>query len=267
MAVFRHGKRTAMSDLDSHVKDYLGLRRTLGYKLERHGAQLPQFIAYLDAAGAVTVTSDLAIAWARSPEHARPIYWAQRLAIVRGFAAYLQTIEPDTEIPPPGVFPTRRHRATPYLWSTTEIVALLESARALRPELKAATMEALYGLLAVSGMRIGEAIGLERDDINLGTGIITIRHAKFDRPRLVPLHPTTVEALARYAATRDRLCPTPRSKAFFVSTTGAPSNRTTVDKTLRMITTTMGIRTAVVRPRAHDLRHAFAVATLRSPSP
>ena len=141
-----------------------------------------------------------------------------------GSPRYLQTIDPATEVPPAGVFPTRRHRPTPYLWSPADIARLLEAAGALRPPLRAATHETLFGLLAVSGMRLGEAIGLDRDDVDLDAGVITIRQAKFDRSRLVPLHPTTTDALGRYAAERDRLCPRPRSSAFFLSSVG-----TTVD--------------------------------------
>jgi integrase len=251
-----------MTTLAAHVVDYLRLRRALGYKLERHGLLLPQFVAYLEAAGATTVTSELAIAWARLPQRARPNHWAARLAIARGFARYLQTIDPGTEVPPSGVFPARRHRPTPYLWSPEEICDLLEGARALRSPLRAATHEALFGLLATTGMRLGEAVGLERDDVDLGAGIITIRAAKFDRSRLVPLHPSTTEALSGYAARRDRLCPRPRTTAFFLSGAGTRLNRSGVDQTLREITTAMGIRTATVRPRAHDLRHSLAVTTL-----
>ena len=251
-----------MSALDAHVEDYLRLRRALGFKLERHGLVLPQLVAYLEAAGAATVTSELAIAWAGLPKGARPNHWAARLAVARGFARYLQTIDPATEVPPPGVFPARRHRPTPYLWSQEEIRRLLEGARALRSPLRAATHEALFGLLATTGMRLGEAIGLGRDDVDLVAGVITIREAKFDRSRLVPLHPTTAEALSRYVARRDRLCLRPRSTAFFLSSAGTALQRSAVDKTLRKITTSLGIRTATVRPRAHDLRHSFAVATL-----
>lgn len=251
-----------MSVLEAHVEDYLRLRRALGYKLERHGMLLPQLVAYLEAAGATTVTSELAIAWARLPERARPNHWAARLAVARGFARYLQTIDPATEVPPPGVFPARRHRPTPYLWSQKEICGLLEGARVLASPLRAATHEALFGLLATTGMRVGEAIGLERDDVDLGAGVITIREAKFDRSRLVPLHPSVTEALSRYAASRDRLCPRPASTAFFLSGTGTRLQGSGVDKVLRKITTSMGIRTATLRPRAHDLRHSFAVATL-----
>jgi integrase len=168
-----------MSELSGHVQDYLRLRRALGFKLERAGRLLPQLVAYLEAAGAATVTSDLAIAWARLPGHAHPNHWAQRLAIARGS-------------PPP---------------------------------LRAATYEALFGLLATCGMRVGEAVGLDRDDVDLQAGVITIRHAKFDRPRLVSLHPTVTEVLSRYAAERDRLCPRPRARAFFISSAGKRLDR------------------------------------------
>lgn len=251
-----------MSALDAHAEEYLRLRRALGFKLERHGLLLPQLVAYLESTGATTVTSELAIAWARLPEGARPNHWAARLAVARGFARYLQAIDPATEVPPPGVFPARRHRPTPYLWSQEEICRLLEAARALPSPLRAATHEALFGLLATTGMRLGEAVGLGRDDVDLVAGVITIREAKFDRSRLVPLHPTTAEALSRYVARRDRLCLRPRSTAFFLSSAGTALQRSAVDKTLRKITTSLGIRTATVRPRAHDLRHSFAVATL-----
>ena len=251
-----------MSALGAHVEDYLRLRRALGYKLERPAMLLPKLVAYLEDAGATTVTSELSIEWARLPERARPNYWAARLAVARGFARYLKAIDPATEVPPPGVFPARRHRPTPYLWSQEEICRLLEGARELASPLRAATHEALFGLLATTGMRLGEAIGLERDDVDLGSGVITIRHAKFDRSRLVPLHPSVTEALSRYTASRDRLCSRPPSTAFFLSAAGTRLLRSSVDRTLRKITTSIGIRTARVRPRAHDLRHSFAVATL-----
>lgn len=251
-----------MSTLSGHVADYLRLRRALGYKLERAGHLLPQLVAYLQAVGSETLTTDLAIAWARLPATARPHYWAARLTVARGFARYLQTIEPATEVPPEAVFPARKHRPAPYLWSQPDIGRLLHGARALRPPLRAATYEALFGLLAVSGMRVGEALGLDRDDVAFDTGVITIRHAKFDRPRLVPLHPTTTAALHAYATQRDRLRPTPASTAFFVSGVGTPLNRCGVASTLRQITTAMGLRSDTVHPTAHQLRHSFAVRTL-----
>lgn len=139
---------------------------------------------------------------------------------------------------------------------------LLDGARALPSPLRAATYETLFGLLAVSGMRVGEAAGLDRGDVDLQTGVITIHHPKFDRTRLVPLHETTTAALDAYVTERDRLCPAPRSVAFFVSGAGTRLDRSGIAKTLRRITTTMGLRNDTLRPTAHHLRHSFAVRTL-----
>ncbi|MGH2761563.1 MAG: tyrosine-type recombinase/integrase [Thermoleophilaceae bacterium] len=218
----------------------------------------------MEAAGATTVKRELAISWARLPADAHPQHWAARLAVARGFAAYLQTIDPATEIPPAGVFAIRYQRPTPYLWSQRDIYRLLAAARALRPPLKAVSYEALFGLLAVTGMRVGEAVAIELDDVDLDDGVITIREqvAKLERARLVPLHPTAVQALAGYLRARQRLCPQPRSTSFLLSGTGTTLDRSAVSKTLRVITIALGLRTEAIHPRAHDLRHSFAVSTL-----
>jgi len=250
-----------MSALDIHVEDYLGLRRSLGFKLKREGQLLPQLAAYLDAAGASTVTSDLAIAWARLPTDVQPLQWAHRLGAARAFAAYLKTIDPGTELPPRDVFGARQQRPAPYLWSSTEIGQLLDATRALSPPLRAASHEALFGLLACSGMRVGEAIGLGQGDVDLATGVLMIRDGKFGRSRLVPLHPTSTEALRCYAAQRDRLCPRPRSNAFLFSSIGTALSYSQVHKTFSQLTTAIGLRHGG-RPRIHDLRHSFAVSTL-----
>lgn len=251
-----------MTDLAEHVQDYLRLRRALGFKLRVEGTVLPQLVTYLTAAGASTVTAELAIAWAGLPQGVKPITLAHRLGAARGFAKYLQTIDPTTQVPPSGVWPTRSPRPAPYLWSQTDIARLLTAARALTPPLRAATLETLLGLLAVSGMRIGEALHLTRQDVDLVTGVLRIRDAKFDRERLVPLHPTATERLRRYAARRDQARPTPRSTAFFVTGTGAAVTYCGVHSCFVELTTALGLRTEQVRPRVHDLRHSFAVQTL-----
>lgn len=251
-----------MSGLQAHVDDYLQLRRALGFKLKEDERTLGQLVGYLEAASAETVTSELAIRWARLPVGVHPNQWAKRLRIARGFAAYLQTIDPRTEIPPPDVFPVRRQRAIPYLFSQEDICRLLAEARRLPNPMRAASYEALFGLLAISGMRIGEALALERSDVDLDAGLITIRKAKGDRARLVPLHPTATEALRRYASARDRLCPRPRSRAFFLSSAGTPVLAVGLRATFREITIRIGLCTKEVRPRIHDLRHGFAVQTL-----
>ncbi|MGH2902159.1 MAG: tyrosine-type recombinase/integrase [Solirubrobacteraceae bacterium] len=253
-----------MSALSEHAEQYLRTRRALGVKLERHGLLLPQLVAYVEAAGASTITRELAISWAQLPARAHPRHWAVRLSIARGFAAYLQTIDPTAEIPPVGVFSVHYQRPTPYLWSQHDISRLLDAARAMSPALKAASYEALFGVLAVTGMRLGEAVALQPGDVDLIDGVITIhaQNAKLERARVVPLHPTTVRALQRYARTRARLCREPSSSAFFLSSIGTRLDRHAVAKTLRTLTTTLGLRTDSVHPTAHQLRHSFAVSTL-----
>ncbi len=251
-----------MSDLAQHVSDYVALRRSLGFKFEREEQLLCQFVAYHEAAGGESLRSDLVISWARRPEAASANLWAKRLGIVRRFAIYLSTIDETVEVPPTGVFPTTRHRPTPFLFSEADVEAVLQAAQGILPPLRAATHETLFGLLASSGMRIGEAIALRRRDVDLTEGVITIRHAKFDRTRLVPLHESTTEALRAYAATRERLCPRPRADVFFCSSVGTALHRNGVEKTFNGITTALGLRTSTIRPRVHDLRHGFAVRTI-----
>ncbi|MEA2589334.1 MAG: hypothetical protein QOH66_2261 [Actinomycetota bacterium] len=251
-----------MSDLARHLEDYLRTRRALGFKLVFPGQVLPQFVAYLEAAGASTISTDLAIAWAGLPGGVQPISLAHRLGAVRGFTRYLATIDPTTEVPPCGIWPSTARRPTPYLWSAVEVRALLDAAHGLQPPLRAATHEALFGLLAASGMRVGEALGLGREDIELTGGVITIREGKFGRSRLVPLHPSTTNALQSYAARRDQLCPKPRPTTFFVSSVGNKLAYSEVHKTFTELTTAIGLRTVTARPRIHDLRHSFAVRSL-----
>lgn len=251
-----------MSPLSRHVEDYLRLRRALGFKLEREGRLLVQLVSHLEAAGAPTLDTGLVIEWARQPAAAQSNHWGRRLGVALKFATYLHTIDPTAEVPPPDVFPVRRHRPTPYLWSQSNIDHLLEAVRAVRPPLRAATYSALLGLLAVSGMRVGEAVALQRGDVDLGAGVITIREAKFDRSRLVPLHSSVTEALRDYVALRDRLCPRPHSSAFFLSSSGTAVDRSSLGKTFRKVSGAIGVRTAAVHPRIHDLRHSFAVRTL-----
>lgn len=251
-----------MSDLAAHVEDYLRLRRALGFRLEREGQVLPQFAAYLAAAGATSITTELAISWARLAVGVQPISLSHRLGAVRGLARYLATIDPATEVPPRDVLACRAGRPVPHLYSEAELERLVAGARALRPPLRAATHEALLGLLATSGMRVGEALGLLRDDVDLREGVLSIRRAKGSGSRLVPLHPSTTKALAIYAERRRRLCPRPSSSSFFISVAGTALSYDCVRRAFIQITSAIGLGSASARPRIHDLRHTFAVRTL-----
>lgn len=253
-----------MSQLRQALADYLSLRRSLGYKLRRPEKLLHQFIAFLEIAGTETITTKQALAWARQPENGNVSWWSYRLSIVRGFAKYLHGLDANVEVPPEGLLPCPPQRASPYLYNEKEIVALIEAANTLRTPLRVATYQTLIGLLAVTGMRIGEAISLDRQDFNAGVGVLRIRHAKFNKTRELPLHSTTVAALGRYLAGRDRRRCTARTPALFISTAGTRLLYCGVQRTFRRLAREAGLvpRTARCRPRIHDLRHAFAVSTL-----
>jgi integrase len=204
----------------------------------------------------------LAVAWARLPERIKPITVDFRLSAVRGFARYLHALDPVHEIPPPGLLGVPRRRPTPYIYTPDQIAEVLRTTQLLQPPLRAATYRTLLGLLATTGMRLGEAFALTRTDVDLVEGLVTIRHAKFDRIRLVPVHPSVTAALRAYATARDRLCPTPRVDRFFVSVTGRVLRRGEAEHVFRVITGLIGLRTDSIHPRVHDLRHSFAVHTV-----
>lgn len=250
-----------MSVLADHVSDYLRLRRGLGFALGRIGSDLQDFVAFLDAASADRITVDQAIAWARS-KPGTPITVDFRISAVRGFANYLSAIDPATEIPPPGLLSAPRRRPEPHIYSPAEVKQLVAAAARLTPPLRAATLSAMLALIAATGMRSGEAMALTRTDVALLDGVITIRHAKFDRQRVVPLHPTTTAALRNYALTRDHLCLDPATDRFFLSARGDPVTRASLDHAFRALTIQIGIRDGATAPRVHDLRHTFAVRTL-----
>lgn len=251
-----------MSGLGGHVEDYLRLRRALGFKMRFHGQVLPSLAAYLEAAGATTVTAELAIAWAGLPQGVHPIVWSHRLGAARGFARYLKTVDPAAEVPPDRVWPTVPPRRQPVIFADSDIARLLQAARTLNPPLRAATFEAMLGLIAATGLRLGEAIGLDRADTDLGEGLLTIRSTKSGRDRLVPLHPTAAAALAGYARCRGQLCPDPATTRFFVSSVGTPVHERLADQAFAQLTSSLELRTTERQPRIHDLRHTFAVRQL-----
>jgi integrase/recombinase XerD len=253
-----------VSSLRSAAEDYLRMRRALGYKLEAPGRQLEQFVTCLEQTGAQTVTIANAVAWATQPAEADPGYWSQRLSVVRQFARHLQTIDPACEVPPARLLPYRAQRAIPYPYTPQEIAALMRAAARLPSPLMAATYPTLFGLLAVSGLRLGEAIGLDRDDVDARHGLVRVINSKFGKSREVPLHPSAMRALGAYSRRRDRLCPRPASEAFFLSTAGTRLLRANVQRTFIRLKRALGHTPSSprCRPRLHDLRHRFAVGTL-----
>lgn len=250
--------------LRAELDRYLIIRRAVGFKLARAERLLGDYLRYLEAIGAETLTTENAYAWASLPPSGAASWWGQRLSVVRAFARHLHAIDPVHEVPPSGLLPARSHRAVPYLYSDADIAALLAAARELASPLRAATFETLVGLLAASGLRIGEALRLDRADVDLHGGVLRITKTKFGKSREVPLHATTLDALTAYACRRDELCRRPRDPSFFVSTAGTRLRYDNVHLTWLGLVRRAGLeaRSARCRPRPHDLRHSFAVRTL-----
>ena len=251
-----------MNPLHARAEDYLAMRRSLGYKLRRDGRLLLDFTDHLARAGQATITTRAAIEWATQPAGAAPSWWRIRLSVVRCFARYLQALDPACEIPPVGLLPATSTRITPYLYSPADIAALVHAAGTLAAPLKAATFQTLISLLAVTGMRVGEAAALGRSDVDLEAGLLTVT-GKYGKVRLVPLHPTTTGMLRGYAIRRDQLCPEPASRAFFITTAGTRLRVPKIDETFATLLALAGVEAPGRhrRPRIHDLRHTFAVAT------
>jgi len=254
-----------MTALEQHAADYLRIRRSLGFKLERAEKLLGQYLAYLDATCQDRVTVTNALDWAALPTSgSRGSWWAFRLSTVRCFASYLHALDPVHEVPPTDALPRRVRRAVPYLYTEQEIWALMAATDRLRGQLRRATYRTLFGLLAVTGTRVGEAIGLDRSDLDLAAGVLTVREGKFGKSRELPLHPTTVAALRGYLRIRDAYQHAEVSDALLISPAGTRLLYCNVHATFRQLRADAGLtaRSSACRPRVHDLRHRFAVQTL-----
>jgi integrase/recombinase XerD len=252
-----------MSRLREQVADYLRLRRSLGYKLVEHERFLNQFLDYLEQNRATTITAENALAWARLPAGANPRWHGARLSAVRGFAVWAQAFDPDIQVPPTGLLPMGPTRATPYLYSQEQVCALMNTAVGLVPEMKAATFQTLIGLLAVTGMRAGEAVRADLTDLDLDAGTLTVRGTKFGKTRLLPLHASVVAELRGYLRLRSTTA-LPATTALLVSVAGTRLTYDNTHRVFKKLTVLAGItpRSAACRPRMHDLRHSFAVNTL-----
>lgn len=252
-----------MNPLRAAVGDYLRIRRSLGFKLEWDGHMLEQFIAFLEQEGATRITTELGLRWAKLPRDVHPYHWRKRLGVVRLFARYLATIDPQTEIPPKDLLPATRRRLPPYIYSPAEIAALMGAARVLSPRSRAATIETLIGLMAATGLRLGEALRLDRANIDGDHEVLRVR-GKLDKERELPLHPTTIAALRAYLDLRDRFWPAADTDALFLSRLGVRLTVAATHDVFPQVIRAAGLegRGHRARPRPHDLRHAFAVSTL-----
>jgi integrase len=254
--------------MTTRVEEYLAYRRALGYQIRTEAQMLQSFARYADDSGHQgPLTTELALQWARLPERSARLYQARRLEVVRTLARYLAPREPGTEIPPRGLLGPAHARGPAFLYSESDIAALIEAARKLTPTggLRPLTYATLIGLLACTGLRITEALTLRADDVDLQAGVLTIRRTKFRKSRLVPLHTSAVGPIRDYAAARDRGCGRNPGMTFFVSATGSRLPYTTVRHTFHGL-----LRQAMpgvvpvgrIRPRLHDLRHTFVCRRL-----
>jgi integrase len=257
-------KEGEMKDLRKRLDDYLIMRRGLGFKLKRAGVELAQFVSFMVEKREAFITASLALEWAQQslPARHEP---ANRLTVVRGFAKYLSAFDPRNEVPADDLLRRRSHRARPYLYSDKEIQDLLDaSLTRSNEEFNNRTYHCLFGLLAVSGMRVGEAIRLTVGDVHLGTGLLTINKTKFGKSRVIPLHPTTRHALRDYKQRRDGCLHGRQVDPFFISKHGTALFHTDIYRVFNMLSVRIGLRQegASRGPRLHDFRHRFAVWTL-----
>jgi len=252
-----------MSTLREALRDYLRIRRGLGFELRQEGRMLEDFVAFLERADADRITTKLALEWA-TQVRAHPHWHRRRLGLVRGFAQYVATLDPTTEVPSKDLLPAHRRRVPPYIYSPAEIQMLIAAAGRLTPELRALRHQTLISLLAATGLRPGEALALDRQDVDLKHGALHVRAGKHDKQREVPLHPTTTTALGDYARARDRRFPEPSTPAFFIGARGRRMPRGELNRTFTQLIRETGLegRGHRKRPRPHDLRHSFSVNTL-----
>ena len=255
-----------MNTLRQALEDYLGLRQAMGFQVRGARYVLERFIEFLEQQRATYITLELALNWATEPRAVQPAEWSRRLSFVRGFARYRSTTDPRTQIPAMGLLPYRPRRASPYLYSHAEIGQLLQAAEQLPSPtgLRAQTYRIAFGLLVVTGMRVGELVGLDDQDVDLVLGQLTIRHGKFGKSRLLPLHRTTQNALRRYVAERDSCYPIPQSPSFLVSEQGTRLSKWALRRTFVTLSRQIGLRSPTDShgPRLHDFRHRFAIEVL-----
>jgi integrase len=253
-----------MTRLRFTLERYVSMRRGLGYNYRDQARRLRDFVSFMERRKATTITTKLALAWATLPSD-RGAPAARRLIDVRGFARHVASIDPKTEVPPTGIFPQWK-RPKPYVYSDGEIDALLSAALALPPMegLRRWTYHHLFGLIAVTGMRLSEAIGLHRGDVDLKEGVLTVRQAKFGKSRLLPLHPTTRAALHSYAERRDRHLGPGCGPIFFVAERGGRLRKQSIYPVFWRLSREIGLRRPgdSTGPRVHDLRHSFAIRSL-----
>jgi integrase len=252
-----------MNNLEQALDSYLALRRALGFKLERNEKRLRSFVEYMQEKQSSFVTTAMALAWVNRSNNVSPATRAGYLSIVRSFAQHLHASNPLHEVPPVNLFPHHKIRYQPYIYSDEDVAALLAATQGFRHPFKASTYATFFGLFAVTGMRLGEALALDRSDIDWNNALLLVRNSKFQKSREVPLHATTVHTLRSYADKRDEFSKSPQTQSLFVSLAGTRLLKAGVHRNFVKLLRSSGLAQRRPRPRIHDLRHSFAVNTIR----
>lgn len=255
--------------LADELDRYLSIRRSLGYDLSTAERILRRFVQFADGRGASHVTTDLFLQWQAAFGQARRSTWGARFIIVRLFSQWLHGLDASHDVLPRGLVPYRYCRAHPYIFTETQIAAIVEKAERLPSiyGMRGLTCSTLFGLIAVTGMRINEALSLDTGDVDLDTGIVRIRFAKFGKERLLPLHDNVVERLRAYIGERDRLLGTTPT-ALFVKCDGSRLGDCGARYNFAHVCQHIGLRELQTEgrhgrgPRIHDLRHSFAARTM-----
>jgi len=246
------------------LADYLRVRRALGFKLAREEKLIGQFLGYLEQHQRECVTVEMAVAWARLPADPSPMWLGFRITAIRGFAAFAHAMDPVHQVIPQGVLSYRSTRATPYLYSDHDIALLVAATDRLRYPIGRLSYRVLIQLLAVTGLRIGEALALDDADLDIQHDLLTVREGKFGKSRLVPLDPSVADALRDYQQQRDQMVERAEPGAFFLASTGRRVAYVNASQIFVKLVRRTGLadRSANCHPRPHDLRHTFAVRTL-----
>ena len=254
-----------MSHLGDELVDYVARRRRLGFVVRHDADTLRSFVRFCDAARIDTVTTACVVAWANAPVGVQGAWIADRFRVVRQFAQHLRVVDEAHEVPPAGLIVGHYKRIAPYLYSDNEIAGLISIAGTLSGRIRPVAYQTLLGLLAATGMRISEALALNDDNVDLVTGLITIRNSKFNKSRRLPIHPTVVEALGGYVTSRTAAGFADRDDGrFFISDTGRRIDYRQCSATFRRFVKQAELIPPASRrqPTMHDIRHTFAVNTL-----
>lgn len=249
-------------NLQKVLTDYLAMRRGLGFKLISEAKLLKTFVSFFEQRKQDIITTEFALTWAKLSTTTMPVRRARRLSVVRSFARYCRVLEPKTEVPPDGLLPCDYQRPTPFLFKDDDIRLLLEASqkRVLNGCFFGQTLTCLFGLLSVTGLRIGEALSLKIEEVDLNASILTVRNTKFGKSRLVPLHHTTVSVLSDYLTLREAFLAGHKMHYWFVNKLKSQLTYTCVRYHFDKIVQTLNIDCPDQkrRPHLHDLRHYFA---------